>query len=428
MRPSECPFCHSAALPPPPRCSAESPPVRRLLCLRSQLDHTDENFRKLPTRQQRQLLLKEKEALSTGSEVREVINLLLHERQSNPQVLLHYANALETLTLETSNHQPMLQKTYVQQLVGIANEASGPTQAAALRAIYNCLEAEAADDIHRLLLRAPMNVAPTLMRAAYTGHEATQIEICRIVRALGRHEVNAAKLVQQKHHTAEGQVPFLEVVGIMLQAASLDLQVGAQAPRAVGAGLQLLSRSTISRHSTHSPHSLPPPPPISSTHIPRLLPSLLLPSRHALPLPLPTLGPRALSTRRSRSALRSSPTPRARRLRSAERGSSARLFSCRSHPTLRWSMPQALSSRRSLKSSCMFSASCVDALAFQRAAGVCGGLIERRGCDGRVGVVAGDGLAHRGLWGGGREVAAHAHASERLDIRAHPLFRFPDPT
>ena len=94
----------------------------------------DLSWRQRGRRQQRQLLLKEKEALSTGTEVREVINLLLHERQSNPQVLLHYANALETLTIETSNHQPMLQKTYVQQLVGIANEASGPTQAAALRA------------------------------------------------------------------------------------------------------------------------------------------------------------------------------------------------------------------------------------------------------------------------------------------------------
>jgi len=210
------------------RCLKERLNQRIFLELLSTLDHTDENFRKLPTRQQRALLLREKEALSTGTEVREVINQLLHERQSNPQVLLHYADALETLTHETSNHQPMYVKSYIQQLVGVANEANdslGPTQATAFRALYNILEAEGADNIHSLMLRAPMNVAPTLMRAAYTGHEPTQIEICRIMRAFGRHDANAARLVQQKHHTAEGQVPFLEVISMMLQTASIDLQV-----------------------------------------------------------------------------------------------------------------------------------------------------------------------------------------------------------
>ena len=211
---------------------------RIFLEMLSTLDHTDDAFRKLPTKQQRALLLKEKDALSTGRDVRTVINSLLHERQTNQRVLLHYATALETLAQQPSNHRPMLDKSYTQQLVGIANEVGGATQAIALRALALMVEAEGsggADDLHMQLLRQPMNVAPTLMRAASSTHEPTQIEVCRLVCALGKHPNEAGRLVQSGIASPAGDsLSFLEVMGSLLSSASLDLQVGEEPTIPVG--------------------------------------------------------------------------------------------------------------------------------------------------------------------------------------------------
>jgi len=212
-------------------CLRERLNQRTFLELISSVDSSDESFRKLPTRQQRLLLIKEKEALSTGAVVRDITNQLLHERQSNPQVLMHYACALETLTMEPSNHTPMLQKNYVQQLVGVANESidTGPAQATAtaLRGLYTILDVESTPEIHRLLLRAPINIAPTLLRAGLSEDEPTMVEVCRIVRVMGRHAQTGAKLAHQTHQTAEAQYDLFSVLQMILSSGSPDVQLEA---------------------------------------------------------------------------------------------------------------------------------------------------------------------------------------------------------
>lgn len=99
-------------------------------------------------------------------------------------------------------------------------------QALALHALYLGLEAEAAPDIHRLLLKAPTNLMPTILHASYLDHEPTLIQICNILRVFGRHPQNAARIVAQKHATvgkAEGTI--MDAFAHMLSMASPRLNI-----------------------------------------------------------------------------------------------------------------------------------------------------------------------------------------------------------
>lgn len=202
-------------------------------------DPTDEAFRVRSTTEQRMLLLKERDALATGKEVRGLMNRLLYSQSRNDAVFLHYARTLEMLaTQHPSNHAYMLQKPYVQQLVELAGalqqlSTAGEAQAAALRGLRVMAEAEAVDDIASTLIG--MKLLPVVMSAAYSEHEETRVEVCRLVRALARRPEVAAKMVRTSHPPPAGApegtspTPFLSVMGSVLASSSARLQLEASA-------------------------------------------------------------------------------------------------------------------------------------------------------------------------------------------------------
>ena len=80
-------------------------------------------------------MLQEKDALSTGDQVRKLMDRLLLTKPWDSRVLWHYAAGLELLTQETSNHEFLLAKPYVQQLVLLATQLKGEGLALALRGL-----------------------------------------------------------------------------------------------------------------------------------------------------------------------------------------------------------------------------------------------------------------------------------------------------
>ena len=167
-------------------------------------DPTESSFRNKSTTEQRLLLLKERDALRTGKEVRGLMTRLLRAPSSNPLVFLQYARMLQMLAAEPSNHEFMLHKhdvsSYVEQLVFLASpmQTHGDTVAAALRGLRLLAEAEVVDGVLRTLA-GPMKLIPVLLHAAHSSHEDTKIEVCRLVKAFARRPETAIQLVQSKY-------------------------------------------------------------------------------------------------------------------------------------------------------------------------------------------------------------------------------------
>jgi len=185
--------------------------------LRSQ-DPTEPNFRNKSTTEQRLLLLKERDALRTGKDVRALMTRLLrapavdsHHQPGgsvtvtgNPLVYLQYARMLQMLAAEPSNHEYMLRKhdvsSYVEQLRFLASpvQTHGDTVAAALRALRLLAEAQMVDGVLRTLAGA-MNLIPVLLHAAHASHEDTKVEVCRLVKAFAKKPEIASQMVSSTY-------------------------------------------------------------------------------------------------------------------------------------------------------------------------------------------------------------------------------------
>ena len=185
-------------------CLRQRQNQRIVLEMLRSLDPTESDFRKKSTAEQRIALLKERDALRTGKEVRGLMTRLLRAPSSNPHVFLQYARMLQMLAAEPSNHEYMLRKhdvsSYVEQLVFLASpmQTNGDTVAAALRGLRLLAEAEEVDGVLRTLTGA-MKMIPVLLHAAHSSHEDTKIEVCRLVRAFARRPEIATQMVNSSY-------------------------------------------------------------------------------------------------------------------------------------------------------------------------------------------------------------------------------------
>ena len=152
------------------------------------------------------LNLKDRDALKTGKDVRNLMTRLLRSPSNNPYVFLQYARILQMLAAEPSNHSYMLQKhagemsSYAEQLILLAGpmQTHGDTQATALRGLRLLADLPPDQQVDGILrtLAGTMRIIPILMGAARTSHEDTRVEVCRLVRALARQADVADQMVQ----------------------------------------------------------------------------------------------------------------------------------------------------------------------------------------------------------------------------------------
>ena len=114
---------------------------RIILNMLQSKDPTDPSYQSQGTAQQRLTMLQEKDALATGDQVRKLMDRLLLTKPWDSRVLWHYAAGLELLTQETSNHEFLLAKPYVQQLVLLSTQLKGEGLALALRGLRQMAQA-----------------------------------------------------------------------------------------------------------------------------------------------------------------------------------------------------------------------------------------------------------------------------------------------
>lgn len=229
-------------------CLRVRPNQRIVLNMLRSHDPTEASFHRKSTTEQRILLLRERDALRTGKEVRGLMTRLLRGQHASHLIFLHYARCLQMLAAEPSNHNYMMvhqdvsqqadQLSYIEQLVFLATMmlGHGDTQATALRGLRLMAEAETLDGIHSMLA-GPMNMLPALMNLATVEHEDLRIEVCRLVRTLAKRPEIATSIVQstlkapvpQARAGASGEsppppTPFLALLGAMLLTPSPRLQ------------------------------------------------------------------------------------------------------------------------------------------------------------------------------------------------------------
>ena len=244
-----------------------------LRMLKSQ-DPLEANFRDAPTAKQRLMLLRERDALRTGGDLRDLMTRLLNCGSRNPALYTAYARTLASMAREASNHKHMLENEYVAQLqllavgaVALAGSSQrvliADAQAAALQGLRYLADPASSDawqpglseefvlDDVESLLAIRFKLIPILMEAARAPHEATRAEVCRLVAALAKKPSIAMRMVKASaaphHHGGtplavrnggggeggepplEGPkpLPFLAVIGELLATPSKLLAIEA---------------------------------------------------------------------------------------------------------------------------------------------------------------------------------------------------------
>ena len=128
---------------------------RIILNMLQSKDPTDPSNQSQGTAQQRLTMLQEKDALATGDQVRKLMDRLLLTKPWDSRVLWHYAAGLELLTQETSNHEFLLAKPYVQQLVLLSTQLKGEGLALALRGLRQMAQVNLPHSARRLARTQP---------------------------------------------------------------------------------------------------------------------------------------------------------------------------------------------------------------------------------------------------------------------------------
>ena len=170
-------------------------------------DPTDPTFHLQTTAQQRLTMLQEKDALATGEEVRRLMDRMLLTKPWDPRVLEHYTSMLEVLTREPSNHDYLLQKPYVSQLVLLATQLRGDGLSLALQGLRHLAQAREAEAVLQQLLK--LGVLPALyalckrpdrqLEGLVTDASmSAQMEVCRLMAALGAEDQVAATLASYR--------------------------------------------------------------------------------------------------------------------------------------------------------------------------------------------------------------------------------------
>ena len=212
-------------------CLRERQNQRIVLDMLRSNDPTEASFRGRSTTEQRLLMLRERDALRTGKEVRGIMTRLLRSPSTNPAVFTQYARILQMLAEEPSNHSYMLMRhdvsSYIEQLVLLASPAQEhhDARAAALRGLRLLAEARVVDGILRILT-GQMRIVPILMYAVQLEHDETRVEVCRLVRALAHQPEIADDMIRSSH-------PIL-LTGMRLQVALLEQQAAQQQQQQAG--------------------------------------------------------------------------------------------------------------------------------------------------------------------------------------------------
>ena len=217
-------------------------------------DPTEASFRGRSTTEQRLLMLRERDALRTGKEVRGIMTRLLRSPSTNPAVFTQYARILQMLAEEPSNHSYMLMRhdvsSYIEQLVLLASPAQEhhDARAAALRGLRLLAEARVVDGILRILT-GQMRIVPILMYAVQLEHDETRVEVCRLVRALAHQPEIADDMIRSSH-------PIL-LTGMRLQVALLEQQAAQQQQQQQHAGdpQQQTGQTGRSSRPVRTPHA-----------------------------------------------------------------------------------------------------------------------------------------------------------------------------
>ena len=210
---------------------------RIILSMLQSKDPTDPAYQSQSTAQQRLSMLQEKDALATGDQVRKLMDRLLLTKPWDAQVLLHYTAALELLTRERSNHEYLLQKPYVQQLVLLSTQLKGEGLALALRGLRHLAQFGVIDGVRQVLLR--LKVLPALyilckhpeqqLEGLKKGFQA-QVEICRLMAALaGETAVANTVATYRGPPGADSDVLLLEAFGNLFESPSSHVLVEASA-------------------------------------------------------------------------------------------------------------------------------------------------------------------------------------------------------
>jgi len=212
---------------------------RIILNMLQSKDPTDPSHQSQGTAQQRLTMLQEKDALATGDQVRKLMDRLLLTKPWDSRVLWHYAAGLELLTQETSNHEFLLAKPYVQQLVLLSTQLKGEGLALALRGLRQMAQSGKVDGVRQVLIR--LKVLPAVyvlcknpekqLEDLQKGVEA-QVEICRLMGALAAEDEVAGTIASYRGTSVNGEGPdisLLEAFGNLFESPSSAVLIEASA-------------------------------------------------------------------------------------------------------------------------------------------------------------------------------------------------------